>query len=109
MPAGNNQFSKAEKGFIYAEIYEPALASPDAKDTPNLGFQFKILDSKGEVKQDSGVVPLKDKGQPGNPAVPMGLVLNSQSLDPGSYTVSVTALDATGHQFTRTVPVTVVN
>jgi len=55
------------------------------------------------------VVRLSDKGQPGNPAVPMGLILNAQTLDPGSYKVSVTALDETGHQFTRTAPITIVN
>jgi VWFA-related protein len=109
MEAGSNVFHKTEKGYIYAELYEPALVAPDTKEAPALGFVFKILDATGAVKQDSGVVRLKDVGQLGNPAVPMGLVLNVQELAPGPYKVSVTVVDAANHQFTREAPVEVVN
>lgn len=109
-PAGNNVFHKTEKGYIYAELYEPALALPDTKEAPALGFDFRILDAKtGEVKQDSGLVRIKDNGQIGNPAVPMGLILNVQDLPPGSYKVSLTAIDAANRQFTRETAVEVVN
>jgi VWFA-related protein len=109
-PTGSNTFHKNEKGYIYAEIYEPALAAADTKDPPVLGVQLKLLDGATDtVKQDFGLIRLNDKGQLGNPAVPLGLVLNVQDMAPGTYRVSVTALDAAGHQFTRTAPIEVLN
>jgi hypothetical protein len=109
-PTGTATFHKTEKGYIYAEIYEPLLAATDVKEQPALGVQLKLLDGATDaVKQDFGLIRINYKEQPGNPAVPIGLVLNVQDMAPGSYRVSVTAVDAANRQFTRTAPVQVVD
>ena len=78
-PTGSNQFKKSEKGYVYAEIYEPAMALPDEKDkdVPALGVRMELLDPKtGQVKKDFGLTRLQIPPVTGNPAVPHGLVLN---------------------------------
>jgi VWFA-related protein len=109
-PIGTNHFSKSETGYIYAEIYEPALAVPDAKEGVALGVQLKLLDGKtGEMKQDFGLSKLPSMGQVGNPAVPVAMRLNVKDLAVGSYQVSVTVVDAANNQATRIVPIEVDN
>ena len=111
LPTGTNHFSKSgDKGFIYAEIYEPALVAADAKQGPALGVQLKLLDGKtGELKQDFGLSRLSNTGVVGNPAVPLALVLNIKDFAVGSYQVSVTAIDEANHQSTRIVPIEIDN
>lgn len=110
MPAGTNHFKKAEKGYLYAEIYEPALMATDTKEPPALGVDLRVLNGKtNAVLKDFGVSRLQHTGQLGNPAVPLALVLNLSDLEPGSYKLAVTAVDAAEHQVTRTVPIEVEN
>jgi VWFA-related protein len=109
-PTGTNRFHKAERRYIYAEVYEPALAQPDTKEPPALGLDLRLFDPKtGELKKDFGLSPLKHNGQLGNPAVPVGLVLDLQDVAPGTYTLAVTAVDAANHQVSRLVPLEVEN
>jgi VWFA-related protein len=111
-PTGSNQFKKSEKGYVYAEIYEPAMALPDEKDkdVPALGVRMELLDAKtGQVKKDFGLTRLQIPPVTGNPAVPLGLVLNVPDMDAGSYKLRVTALDATGHQSERTADIQLEN
>jgi hypothetical protein len=104
-PSGTNRFSKTDKGFIYAEVYEPALAAPDVKAVPKMGLKLEILDGKsGAVKKDMGSVLLPAPALTGNPAIPVGLKLPIGELDTGSYVVRVTALDDAGHQVARGTP-----
>jgi hypothetical protein len=109
-PTGTNRFHKGERGYIYAEIYEPDLALPDTKEPPALGLDVRLFDPKtGELKKDFGLSPLKHNGQLGNPAVPVGLVLDLQDVAPGTYTLAVTAVDAANHQVSKLVPLEVEN
>jgi hypothetical protein len=104
IPSGTNHFRKAEEGFIYAEIYEPALTLQDGKEYPGLYAQMILLDAKTEkLVKDFGVTHLKVQTQPGNPAVPMGLKLPIADLAPGSYIAQITALDSTGRRSTRKI------
>jgi hypothetical protein len=108
LPAGTNVFKKSEKGYVYAEIYEPALALPDTKEPPALGVDLRLLDTKSnDVKQDFGLSRLQHNGQLGNPAVPMALVLDVKDIPAGSYRLAVTAVDAANHQITRAIPIVI--
>ncbi|MEP6716388.1 MAG: VWA domain-containing protein [Terriglobia bacterium] len=104
-PAGTSRFQKGEKGFVYAEVYEPALAAADVKTPPKLGLKLEILDGKtGALKKDMGAALIPPPPMNGNPAIPVGLRLPIGELEAGSYTARVTALDDAGHQVTRGVP-----
>jgi len=89
-PTGTNRFHKGEP--------------------PALGLDVRLFDPKtGELKKDFGLSPLKHNGQLGNPAVPVGLVLDLQDVAPGTYTLAVTAVDAANHQVSKLVPLEVEN
>jgi hypothetical protein len=109
IPAGTNHFSKTGNGYIYAEIYEPALALPDTKEPPALGVDLRLLDGKGAVIKDYGLSRLNHNGQLGNPAVPLALVLNVKDMEVGSYQIAVTAVDEANHQVTRVLPIQIDN
>ena len=101
-PAGSNRFKKSQKGYVYAEIYEPAMAVPDQKVEPAVGVRMEILDAKsGQVKKDFGMIRLKVPPLTGNPTVPMGLIVSAPDLDAGAYKLRLTAVDGTGHEFAR--------
>ncbi len=105
-PSGSNRFSSTDKGFIYAEIYEPSLLAADQPATPPaLAVQIQIVDQSGAVKKDSGVGRVEVKSPPGNPAVPIGMRLDVAGLTSGPYSVRVTAFDATGNQAMRTAKI----
>jgi hypothetical protein len=111
-PTGSNQFGKSGKTYIYAEIYEPALALPDVKeqDVPAVGVHMELLEKgSGKLKKDFGVLRLRVPPPTGNPAVAMALILSAPDVDAGAYTVRLTALDAAGHQAVRTVDVRLEN
>ena len=111
-PTGSNRFKKSEKGYIYAEMYEPALAVPDQKESavPAFGIRMELLDPKtGAVKKDFGLTRLKVPPLTGNPTVPMGLILSAPDLDAGAYQLRITALDDAGHQFARTTDIVLEN
>ena len=111
-PTGSNRFKKTEKSYIYAEMYEPALAVPDQKESavPAFGIRMELLDPKtGAVKKDFGLTRLKMPPLTGNPTVPMGLILSAPDLDAGAYQLRITALDDAGHQFARTTDILLEN
>ena len=103
-PAGTSHFRKSENGFIYAELYEPALAIPDQKEYPAMGVQLELLDGKTDkLNKDFGLIRINPPAQTGNPAVPVGLKIPISELAVGAYKARVTAKDALGREFTRTV------
>lgn len=104
MPSGFTHFKKAEKNYVYAEVYEPALAAPDVqlKDVPAVAVQMELLDPKsGAVKKDFGMVRLEPPAAMGSPAIPVGLVITAPELESGLYRLRVTAVDANRHQVAR--------
>jgi VWFA-related protein len=104
IPSGTNHFRKSEKGFIYGEIYEPALALSNAKEDPALYAQMLLLDAKsGQIVKDFGMNRVKAEVQPGNPAVPLVAALPIERLPPGVYIAYINALDSAGRRFTRRI------
>jgi VWFA-related protein len=104
MPTGFTHFKKSDKSYVYAEVYEPALAVPDVqqKDVPVVAVQMELLDPKsGAVKKDFGVMRLDTPQATGSPAIPVGLVITAPELDPGLYRLRITAVDANKHQVAR--------
>jgi hypothetical protein len=94
---------KSQKAFIYGEIYEPALATPNAKD-PGVGAQLTLINDKtGEIAKYMGLTGLKPETVPGTSAVPFGVTLPTDELAPGSYTAQITVLDAAGNHAIRRI------
>ncbi|HXY11227.1 MAG TPA: VWA domain-containing protein [Terriglobales bacterium] len=99
VPAANYRFKKNDTAAMYAEIYEPLLASPSP---PQVQLQMKVLDRKtGQAKIDSGMLATAAFIQKGNPVIPVGLKLPVNMLDPGSYRVELVALDSAGNRSTK--------
>jgi hypothetical protein len=99
IPAGTNRLHKSEKAFIYGEIYESA-----PKDDPGLGAQLTVLDAKtGVIVKQIGLMSLKPEPLPGTSAVPLGMILPTDELAPGSYTAQITAQDAAGNHSLRRI------
>ena len=99
VPAANYRFKKNDTAAMYAEIYEPLLAS---SSPPQVQLQMKVLDRKtGQAKIDSGMLATAAFIQKGNPVIPVGLKLPVNMLDPGSYRVELVALDSAGNRSTK--------
>jgi hypothetical protein len=104
IPAGTNRLRKSEKAYLYGEICEPALASPDRKGDPGVGAQLTVLNAKtGETIKQWGVEGLKPETVPGTSAIPLGMILPTDELAPGSYTAQITAQDAAGNRSLRRI------
>jgi VWFA-related protein len=96
VPAGTNRLTKSDKAVIYVEIYEPSPAA--------LNIRMILLDAKtGKPGKDTGMAPLNAQIEPGNPLVPVGLIVPVAELNPGSYTARITALDAAGRESTASI------
>jgi VWFA-related protein len=104
VPSGTNVLNKSAKNFVYAEVYEPALAAPGAKesDIPAVGVRMDLIDAAtGKVKKDFGLTRLRVPAPNGKTSIPIGLVLTAPELEAGAYKLRVTALDAKGHAAVR--------
>jgi hypothetical protein len=102
IPAGNTTFSKSQKLVLYAEIYEPLLASPDVDPAKTLACQVRFLEKgSGAVKFDTQMLGIKD-AKKGITTVPVAMALPFDGLPPGSYTVELTVLDGAQRKVTRT-------
>ena len=112
MPSGSNHYRRSGKAYLYAEVYEPAMAQSGVKeaDIPAVGVRMELLDpATGKVKKDFGLTRLRLPPLTGSTSIPMGLVVSAPELEPGVYKLRVTALDATGHQATRTIDIQLEN
>jgi VWFA-related protein len=105
-PSASTVLKKADKTYLYAEIYEPALAKTgiQEKDVPAVGVKMEFLDPRtGQVKKDFGLMRLRLPPLNGKSAVPMGLILSAPELPSGPYILRVTAMDSTGKESVRTL------
>ena len=94
IPNGSTKLKSTQNAVLYFEVYEPQLAVPDRKDTPQVVVEMKILDRKsGEKKVDSGwiQIPIPDKST--NPVLPVGMKLPVTGLAAGSYRLEMDAMD----------------
>ena len=57
----------------------------------------------GQLKIDSGLVPVDAYVRKGNPVVPIGLKIPLTGLVAGAYHLELTALDSLGKSVTRSV------
>lgn len=101
VPTGTSQFRAGESGFVYFELYEPALT------TRRISLRLRILDRRtGNQIDDSGALKADSFVQAGNPVVPVALTLPiaSAGLPPGSYKAEVSVLlGASGTDISRTI------
>jgi hypothetical protein len=112
IPTGSNRFSKSEKCYVYAEMYEPALVLPGVKaaDVPVIGVRMELLDPKtGKVKTDLGLTRLPPPPLTGSSAVPIGLTLPVSQIETGVYALRLTAVDAKGNELARTIDIQIEN
>ena len=101
VPAGSSLFKTTESPGLYLEIYEPHLLD---EKPPQLAVQLKVSDRKGgQLKIDSGLVPVDAYIRKGNPVVPIGLRIPLTGLAAGAYRLELTALNSLGKFATRSV------
>ena len=101
VPAASNRFRKADRAFVYAEVYEPR-----SDKTPAMRVSAQLLDLKtGQVKRDLGTSSIVPSAGSASPAVPVGLRLQLADLEPGGYRLQVTAFDDAGHKTSRTAEI----
>jgi hypothetical protein len=95
IPSSNNRFMRDQKVGLYAEVYEPGMAS---SMPPRIGILYNILDRKTNQSVDaSNTILVNDFAQKGNPVIPVGLVVPTDKLQPGQYRIEVRARDDRGN------------
>jgi hypothetical protein len=92
-PSASNHFKKTDSAAIYAEVYEPLLKNATP---PDVGYEVTIVELKSG-QQKFHVGGRTQKGNAGNPVIPVGLKLPVASLDPGSYRLDLRAVDSVGN------------
>lgn len=96
LPAGTNRLRKSEKVYVYAEVYDPALAPADV--------QVQLLDgTSGKLVKDLGVAKLNPASANELKAIPVGLTIPLDDLAPGSYAAKVTAQEPGESQISRRI------
>jgi len=102
VPAGSYRFNKEEHPVMYVEVYEPLLLAWKDEKPPTVALQIRVLDRKtGQQKNDTGAFRIDVPVKAGNPVIPIGLKVPSDSLTPGSYRVELVAFDQWGMNFKR--------
>ena len=90
IPSPTNRFQRSGPVYFYTEIYDPALGAA-------LTLQYRVLDRvTGEVRQDTGMVPIPNYVRPGNPVVPFATRIPVAQLAAGAYRLEVRASHSTG-------------
>jgi VWFA-related protein len=108
IPYGSDKFSKTDPVLFYAEIYEPALLTADARNQPQIGIQIRVLDRKTqEQKFSTGLVRVDIPATSENPTIPVAYRVPLDMIAPGQYVVEVQARDTAGKVATRTTDLVV--
>ena len=96
LPSGTSRLHKTEKAYVYAEVYNPALAPSEV--------QVQIFDEKSEkLAKELGTARLNTSSANELKAIPVGLMLPLDDLVPGSYALKVTALESAGSKVRRRI------
>ena len=92
-PSASNHFKKTDIAGIYAEVYEPLLKNPNP---PDVAYELIVVERKSgqEKLRVGGRIP---KGKAGDPVIALGLQLPVASLNPGSYSMKLRAVDSAGN------------
>jgi len=93
LPSATNHFKKTDMAAIYAEVYEPLLKNPNP---PEVAYELIVVERKsGQEKLHIG--DRTPKGKAGNPVIALGLRLPVATLGPGSYRMTLRAVDSVGN------------
>ena len=91
-PSGSNRFKHTDTVALYAEIYEPLLAS---ETPPVVGMAYRIFErSTNKQIFFTEVMRADNFIQKGNPVIPIGLKVKVDDLKPGSYRLVMQAVDS---------------
>jgi VWFA-related protein len=94
VPSGSNRFKKREMVALYAQIYDPKLATSDKSDVKVI---FRVVDTKtGKAVIEPENVDPAQFIQKGNPVVALGFKLPLDTLAPGTYRLDMQAFDPSG-------------
>lgn len=98
-PSPSNAFSRDKKVAMYLEVYEP---EPVVNGLPRVGVIMDIFDKKTNQRvYTTNTVLVNDFAQPGNPVIPVGLIVPVDKLSTGQYVVKVVARDSVNHASTE--------
>jgi len=92
-PSANNSFKAGQMLALYVEVYEPELTSAA---TPSVELQYEVINRKTNQPVDSNAEALSRFMKAGNPVIPVGIPIKTESLQPGDYEVEVLASDSAG-------------
>jgi len=70
-----------------------------------VAFELRVLDGKGQQKEDTGLMRVGLPKQAGSPTVPVAAKIPTESLGPGAYQVEIKAVDDSGKEFKRTTDI----
>jgi VWFA-related protein len=94
VPSGNNRFTKTDKVALYAQMYDPAVASPNP---PSLRVAYQVVDQKtGKPVFATGTVDASPFVEKGSPVVPLALMIPTDTFAPGTYRIELQAGEAGG-------------
>jgi len=95
-PAASYQFKKSDWITLYSELYEPLLKT--AQGT-RVATGYRIYDrATNKEMMFTGVIPLDDFVQKGNPVVPFALKVDTKDLPPGAYRLVLLGVDGARNQ-----------
>jgi VWFA-related protein len=94
VPSGNNRFKKTDKVALYAQMYDPAVASPNP---PSLRVAYQVVDQKtGKPVFATGTIDASPFVEKGSPVVPLALMIPTDTFAPGTYRIELQAGEAGG-------------
>jgi hypothetical protein len=94
VPSGSNHFKKSDSVALYAQLYDPDLATSNPS---GLQIVYQVVDTKtGQTVFSTGGVDIARFVEKGNPVVPLGLKVPVDKLAPGAYRLDMQALDNSG-------------
>jgi hypothetical protein len=92
--SSNNRFKRTDKVGLYTEVYEPQMLTAMP---PPLGIIVAIFDRKTNQEVfNSNTIRVNSMAQPGNPVVPVAVLVPVGKLTTGDYRLEVQARNALG-------------
>ena len=96
VPSGSNHFKKSDSVALYAQVYDPDLASPNPA---SLQVVYQVVDTKtGETIFSTGGLDVGKFVEKGSSVVPLGLKVPLDQLPPGVYRLDIQAVGVSGER-----------
>jgi len=96
VPMAVTRFKKADRLVLYSEVYD-SLLTGEKPPRVVIGYKIQERASNKEVFF-TGTVPADDFLQKGSPVAPIGMMVMTKDLSPGSYRLILMAADSAGRQ-----------